>query len=63
MYELWARRRDNGSCELIVRFERYEEIFYRMDSLSSEEFVEGLVLKDGHCVLYKKFELEKGMRL
>jgi hypothetical protein len=61
LYELWARRR-NGSCDLIVRFERYEEIFYRMDCLDPEEFSEGLVLKDGHCVLYKIFDLKKGRK-
>ena len=62
MYELWARRRNGGylgnSYELVEKFDRKEEIYFRLDCLDPEEFQEGIVLLDGHCVLYKVFELE-----
>lgn len=62
LYELWARRRENSECELVERFDRKEEIYFRMDCLDREVYKEALVLLDGHCVLYKVFKLENEIR-
>lgn len=63
MFELWGRRKETGSFELIVRFDRSEEMYYRLDELDNGDFVEGIILCDGHYVMYKKYELGKGMKM
>lgn len=62
MYELWARRKES-SFELIVKFDRREEMYSRLDELDNGDFVEGIILCDGKYVMYKKYEMAKGMRM
>lgn len=64
MFEVWAKRKDNGKYEFICSYNDDEE--YKHDSildlLNNNEYEEAIILRDKNYVLMKIYEKGKVLR-
>ena len=64
MFEVWAKRKDDGKYEFICRYDDSESKrnYTVLDMLNNGEYEEAIILQDKNYVLMKIYEKGKVLR-